>query len=279
MIPQTSILTDKGLLTPPSWLPENIMFEGITGSISYGTATDISDMDIVGWCIPAKEVIFPHLSGYITGFGKQQQRFNVYQQHHIFDKDPGRTYDISIYNIVSYFNLCMDNNPNMIDTLFLPQECVLYTNKIGNMVRDKRHIFLHKGCYKKFLGYAKSQLHKIETRKPKNEKRLALVEKHGYDTKYAGHLVRLVREVEQILTTGDLDLRKYSEELKFIRNGGLPREAFRLFFARKEAHLVGAYYQSNLPAKPREAEIKTLLLNCLEEHYGTLDDCIKSTNV
>jgi predicted nucleotidyltransferase len=255
------------------------MFEGITGSISYGTATDISDMDIVGWCIPPKEIIFPHLAGYITGFGKQQQGFNGYQQHHIFDKDPGRTYDISIYNIVSYFNLCMGNNPNMIDTLFLPQECVLYTNKIGNIVREKRHIFLHKGCYQKFLGYAKSQLHKIETRNPKNEKRRALVEKHGYDTKYAGHLVRLVREVEQILTTGDLDLRKDSEELKFVRNGGLPLEAFRLFFARKEADLVGAYYQSNLPDKPREAEIKTLLLNCLEEHYGTLDDCIKSTNV
>ncbi len=255
------------------------MFEGITGSISYGTASDISDMDIVGWCIPQKEMIFPHLAGYIEGFGRQAQRFNVYQQHHVFDKDPVRTYDISIYNIVSYFNLCMGNNPNMIDTLFLPQECVLYSNKIGNMVQEKRHIFLHKKCYQKFFGYARSQLAKLETKNSTSEARKALVEKYGYDTKSAGHLVRLVREVEQILTTGDLDLRKHSDELKCVRNGGWAIEEVRQFFAEKEATLIGPYYGSDLPKQPRMAEIKTLLLDCLEEHYGTLDDCIKSTNI
>jgi predicted nucleotidyltransferase len=259
------------------------MFEGITGSISYGTAMDRSDMDIVGWCIPPKEIIFPHLAGYIEGFGRQAGRFNVYQQHHVFDKEAqngidkplGREYDLSIYNIVSYFNLCMENNPNMIDTLFLPQECVLYTNTIGNMVREKRHIFLHKGCYKRFIGYATSQLHKMEGSKG----RIELIEKYGYDTKNACHLVRLLLEAEQILTTGDLDLRKHSEFLKFVRNGRVPVEGIKNYFAAKEASLVSAYYNSSLPSRPREVEIKTLLLNCLEEHYGTLDDCIKSTNV
>ena len=42
-------------LSPPSWLVDNVMFEGLTGSVSYGVSNDTSDMDIVGFCIPPKE--------------------------------------------------------------------------------------------------------------------------------------------------------------------------------------------------------------------------------
>ncbi|MSR54603.1 MAG: hypothetical protein EXS09_15140 [Gemmataceae bacterium] len=31
---------------------------------------------------------------------------------------------------------------------------------------------------------------------------------------------------------------------------------------------------STLPVAPDEAKVKQLLLNCLEEYYGKLDDCV-----
>jgi len=50
--------------------------------------------------------------------------------------------------------LAMKNNPNIIDSLFTPQFCVLHTTKVGNMVRDARRSFLHKGAWHRFKGYA-----------------------------------------------------------------------------------------------------------------------------
>jgi len=74
------------LIIPPKHLKGSIQYETMVGSISYGVSTNISDIDIYGFCIPPKEMIFPHLAGCIPGFGKQQKNFEQYQQHHIIDK-------------------------------------------------------------------------------------------------------------------------------------------------------------------------------------------------
>src|SRR5260370_26518958 len=107
-------LVNQGLAKPPSWLPANIMYETIMGSVAYGVSGDTSDMDVYGFAIPPKDMVFPHLAGEIPGFGRQIKRFEQYQQHHIADKDAlggtGRVYDLTIYNIVKFFQLCMENN-------------------------------------------------------------------------------------------------------------------------------------------------------------------------
>ena len=80
-----------------------------------------------------------------------------------------KQYDVSIFNIVKYFQLCMDNNPNIIDSLFTPINCVLHSTQVGELVRERRKIFLHKGSYHKFLGYAHSQLAKATTKVKENK--------------------------------------------------------------------------------------------------------------
>jgi len=154
-------LYKQNLLSAPPWLPKSIQYEVMVGSVAYGVSDDLSDIDIYGFCIPHKDIVFPHLAGDIIGFGRQKNYFEQYQEHHLIDKDNNREYDISVYNIVKYFMLCMENNPNMIDSLFVPSRCVLYMTKIANMVRDERKVFLHKGAWHKFKGYAYSSLHKL----------------------------------------------------------------------------------------------------------------------
>jgi len=156
-------LYKKKLISPPPFVPESIQYETIMGSFAYGVSSDNSDLDIYGFCIPPKDVIFPHLRGEIIGFGKKTKRFEQYQQHHILiPGDKKASYDIQIYNIIKYFQLCMENNPNMIDSLFTPERCVLSSTKIGNMVRDQRKIFLHRGAWQRFKGYSYSMLHKAD---------------------------------------------------------------------------------------------------------------------
>lgn len=157
-------LAQQELIQPPKWLPANVHYEVVMGSVAYGVSTDMSDVDVYGWVMPPKEVVFPHLSGHIPGFDQPKEKFEQYQQHHIADPGSQREYDLSMYSIVKYFRLCADNNPNMIDSLFVPRRCVLFTSEIGEMVRDRRREFLHKGSFHKYKGYAYSQLHKINTK-------------------------------------------------------------------------------------------------------------------
>ena len=270
-------LADRGLVKPPRWLPSNVQYETIMGSVAYGVSSDTSDVDIYSWAIPPKEDVFPHLAGEIIGFGTPAKRFEQFQEHHIRDNNAlaghGRTYDFTVYSVVKFFALAMENNPNVIDSLFTPVTCVLHSTRIGNLVRENRRLFLHRGAWPKFKGYAYSQLHKLAIKQPTG-KRADLVAEHGYDTKFAYHVVRLLGEVEQILVEGDIDLQRDNERLKAIRRGEWTDARLRHWAADKEADLERAYAASSLRPTPDEQRLKTLLLNCLEEHYGKLDGCI-----
>jgi len=270
-------LHKRGLINPPSFIIGSTQYEVIMGSDAYGVSSGDSDQDIYGFAVPSKDIIFPHLRGEILGFGRQINRFEVWQQHHIEDKQIERMYDFSIYNIVKYFDLCMNNNPNMIDSLFVPRRCIVHSTKIGNMVRDERRIFLHKGCWHKFKGYAYSQMHKMDIKNPEG-KRKEMVDKYGYDLKFAYHVVRLLDEVAQILTENDIDLERNREQLKSIRRGEWKVEQIREYFSMKEKDLESLYLSSKLPYGPDEDKIKTLLLCCLEEYYGSLDNIIVRPN-
>jgi len=264
-------LAERGLIVPPSFLPHNVHYETMMGSVAYGVSDATSDVDIYGFCIPPKDEIFPHLRGQIEGFGRQKTRFNQWQKHHVDDPEAGNMYDLAVYNIVDYFQLCMDNNPNMIDSLFTPQRCVLHCTQVGNMVREHRRMFLHKGSFHRFKGYAYSQLHKVATKNPEpGSKRAELRAKYGTDVKFLYHVVRLLDEAEQILVEGDIDLQRNREQLKAIRRGEMSEAEVREWASDKERQLEKLYTDSLLPHSPDQDKIKELLLRCLEEHYGSL---------
>ena len=264
-------LADKNMLnSPPAFMKNGMQLEVIMGSVAYGVSSDTSDMDIYGFCIPSRDYVFPHLRGEIEGFSTSGPRFEQFQQHHINDKEKRKQYDLAIYNITKFFRLCMDSNPNMVDALFVPRRCVLYSTEVGELVRENRKLFISKEAWPKFKGYAYSQLHKMRTKVPIGSRK-ATIEKHGFDTKFAYHVVRLLNEVEQLLTTGDLDLESNREQLKSIRRGEWTPEQITDYFERKEKDLEQAYANSPLPWKANEEAIRLLLLKCLEHHYGSID--------
>jgi predicted nucleotidyltransferase len=271
-------LYKKNLIRSPKWLPDNTVMLTVMGSQAYGVSADDSDLDIYGVCIPPKEMIFPHLAGEIPGFGRQIQRFESWQEHHVKDPDKTVAYDFAVFGIVKYFQLCMENNPNMIDSLFVPRNCVIHSTAIGEHIRENRKVFLHKGAWHKFKGYSYAQMSKIRNKQnSSNDKRAANIEKFGYDVKFAYHVVRLMNEVEQILIEHDLDLQRNREQLKSIRRGEWSLEQIEAYFTNKEHALETAYVNSMLPHSPDEDRIKTLLMQSLEMHYGSLDSAVKKT--
>jgi uncharacterized protein len=113
----------------------------------------------------------------------------------------------------------------------------------------------------------------LSTKVPRG-KRSELVVEHGYDTKFAYHVVRLILEVEQILVEGDVDLQRNNEQLKAIRRGEWSETYLRDWFSQKQAELERVYSESKLRQTPDEERIRSLLLACLEDHYGSLESCI-----
>lgn len=271
MVSRIHKLTQAGAISPPKWLPNNTIYETLMGSVAYGVSGDNSDIDIYGICMPPKTVLFPHLRGEIEGFSTPGERFAQYAEHHVpFENSE---YDFQIFSIVKFFRLAMENNPNVIDSLFTPRRCVVHTTSVGELIRENRRRFLHKGAWHKFKGYAYSQLNKMGKAR-EGSKRKVLIDKYGYDVKFAYHTVRLLDEIEQILSTGDLNLERSKEVLKAIRRGEWTDEKVRIFFEDKEKSLESLYESSSLPYSPDEEDIKDLLLECLRAHYGDLSAAV-----
>lgn len=257
------------LVQMPEFVHSQLQYEVITGSFAYGVSSDTSDIDVYGFCVPNKNIVFPHLNPkYIHGFDRVLNNFEQWQQHHVvMVGNPPKKFDFTIYSIVKFFKLCADGNPNMIDSLFVPQNCITHSTQLGVIVRENRHLFLSKKCWHTFKGYAYSQMHKMKIKNPEG-KRKKMVALYGYDVKFAYHLVRLLNEVEQILSESTLDIQRNREQLKMVRRGEWSQAQVEEYFEVKERDLEALYLKSDLPHKPRYDEIRSLLWHCLEIHFS-----------
>lgn len=240
-------------------------YECIMGSIAYGVATDNSDMDIHAITTPPIDWVFPHLTGAIPGFGDAPQTFENYQKHHIDAYE--KNYDVAIYSTVKIFQLAADNNPNILDMLWVPDHCLTHIDGVGEHIRKNRRHFLHKGSYHRFRGYAHQQFKRLE-----NSPRKDLIEQYGYDTKFAYHIVRLALQAEQILEQGDMDFSVNAPFIKEVRKGTFKNvDELREWYKAKETDLDKLYNESKIPYKADKKFLKDILLACLEIKYGSLE--------
>lgn len=256
-------------LNKPKWM-DSYSYLTVMGSRAYGSATEDSDYDFYGFVVPPQEVVFPYLVGDIPGFGKQKNVFNQLQIQGAESETYGDV-DITIYNIVRYFHLVMQNNPNMIDSLFVPDSAIVYADEVGKLVRYWRHDFLSQKLWHTFKGMAWSHMKRITSR-TREGKRKNYVEKYGYDVKDASHVVRLLGEVNDFLFTGDCDISSRGEKIREVRSGQFTLDEIKKIFDVEMDMLEHRMSngESVLPQYPDQVKIKTLLVYCLEEKYGSL---------
>lgn len=105
--------------------------------------------------------------------------------------------------------------------------------------------------------------------------RFEMIKINSYDVKFAYHILRLLDEAQQLLETGEMDLRRAKEAMKAIRRGEWSIEEVKDWAINKERELEIAFTNCSLPPKADEVRLKALLLQCLEEHYGSLEKCIE----
>lgn len=260
-------LYQNKLITPPPFVVDNICLLSIGGSFAYGCSTDNSDVDLIGVCIPPIEYIQP--KG-ILGFD-EMPKFDEYQQHHI--KYENKEYDVKVYSIARLFKLALDGNPNMLDIISTPDYTVLEENSVGNKLRANKDLFYSKDCVKRFLGFANNHFRSMENRIKSGEypsKRRHLFEKFGYDTKDAGHCLRALLSIEQILLHGTYEINQFGPIIKDVREGKYPYGLFKDMCEKTTESVKRLKENSTLRDKPDVPQIRALLVDLLTESGITL---------
>lgn len=102
----------------------------------------------------------------------------------------------------------------------------------------------------------------------RNPKRAADEAKFGYDGKHAYHLVRLLRMCREILTTGEVIVKRPDrEELLHIRRGGWSYDKLIEFAENEDRELSDLYKTCNfLPYSPDIKKIDSLCMDILENY-------------
>jgi predicted nucleotidyltransferase len=114
-----------------------LIFETIAGSRAYGLASENSDTDIRG--------VFILPLDYLLGMEYIPQISN-------------ETNDIVYFELKRFLELLSKNNPNMLELLAVPDDCIIYRHDIMDMIKPEQ--FLSKLCESSFANYAFTQIKK-----------------------------------------------------------------------------------------------------------------------
>lgn len=129
----------------------------LTGSQAYGTATPASDIDYKGVFIAPKD--------YYLGFKSIEQKDSGWSS------EPGtglfpmldNAKDCTIYELRKFLSLVGSNNPNILETLWMEKEFYPYISQVGEKLISYRSVFLSQKVRTSFVGYAYSQIKRVES--------------------------------------------------------------------------------------------------------------------
>jgi len=117
--------------------PHHLLLKCVSGSRAYNLALPTSDTDLKGiFVLPQKELYGLTYTPQVSNESNDEVFFEV-----------GRFIDL----------LCK-NNPNILELLSTPAECVLYRHPLMDLIKPED--FLSKLCMDTFAGYAKTQIKK-----------------------------------------------------------------------------------------------------------------------
>lgn len=155
----------------------NVLLSGVVGSTAYGLNHAGSDVDILGmFAVPTVE-----LHGLVA------------PKDSVVTTDPDSTF----HEAAKAVRLIMGSNPTASELLWLDN--YLVRTPLGDeLIGMRESLRSAAGVKSAYLGYSVQQLRKIKAHGPESRIRQA---------KHARHLVRLLRQSQELHTTGQLTLR------------------------------------------------------------------------
>lgn len=185
---------------------ENEILRGLVGSTVHGTALDgQDDRDEMGIFIEPPE--------YVCGL-KILDHYLYRTQPEGVRSGPGDL-DLTLYSLRKFARLAAQGNPSVLLMFWLPE--YINISPLGNELMNLRDAFVSREAGWRFLGYLRSQRMALTGEKCKKVNRPELVEKYGFDTKYAMHALRLGLQGIEFLTERRISLPIREPDLSLCR--------------------------------------------------------------
>lgn len=240
------------------------ILEVVVGSTVHGTSVDdgLEDLDLMSVMLEDQQTF--------CGFGPQDTWTKRTKPQGV--RSEAGDIDWVGYGLRKYLHLALKGNPTILLALFVPDHHVREITPEGTMLRSLAPLIASKQAYEPFRGYMRQQIERMEgTRGQRNVTRPELVEKYGYDTKFAGHAVRLGLQGKELLRTGRLSLPMRDDERALvvkIRTGGYTLEQVLEMAKLLEIQLDREHAESPLPDKPDVAGIERWMLEIYLAHWS-----------
>lgn len=183
-------LYDHTIQRIPSWASDHVLLMGLRGSDAHGTKLppghENSTDDVDVFVVSVQDMEY-YLS--LEGYSKKREHWDT----------EGEDVDILVYDIRKFINLLYGSNPNVVSWLWNREEDYLWgtlRDTYAEHLINSKKLFISKELLKKLFGYAMGQKERMLKQNKyagyMGEKRKLLVDKYGYDVKFAQHCLRLL---------------------------------------------------------------------------------------
>jgi predicted nucleotidyltransferase len=227
---------------------------------------DQSDRDEMGICIESPK----QLLGFAP-FEQDIYRSAVDRTGKVDAPSEAGDVDLVVYGLRKFVKMALTGNPNIMAMLFvMPEQCIVFSEYAVELLAMKEAFFSTR-IMKAFLGYASAQRLRLNgSLGQRGVRRPELEAAHGYDVKYAMHLLRLL--LQGISFGKNLDLSLSSEQLKHLQNvrkGSYTIEEINGFAQNYEASLRLRLSANthHLPEAPDYDRIEKWLLSVYEREW------------
>ena len=123
-------------------MAEAVVFETVVGSRAYGTYRPDSDWDIRG--------IFVLPRAYYLSLDEPVKQIS------------DETNDTTYYTLHRFIQLASTANPNLIELLFMPDDCVRKMTLLMQRLIERRDLFITRSAYESHIGYAQAQIRRAK---------------------------------------------------------------------------------------------------------------------
>ena len=170
--------------------------------------------------------------------------------------------DLVLYSFRKFIGLAVKGNPTALMPLFAPESAVLKVEWLGEDLRDHRSSFLSGQAIERFLGYMYAQHDRMlgYGKRSAVPNRPELIEKYGFDTKYAAHALRLSMQGLEIADKARLTLPMHPADrglIKDVKLGKVPREEVSKMITAN-ADRVRKLIDTDMLAVPAEPDYQTI---------------------
>lgn len=239
---------------------ENCIMFARVGSFLYGTNTKNSDEDYVGIFIEPEEY----------KLGRKKLDFVEFRTNSSSSGERNKAGDLdcNFYSLDKWIGLLANNNPNVLEHLFINKQNLLYDSYEFQKVVENRNLFISKKVKHSFSGYAYSQIQRNEVKSGNQTGRKELIGNYGFDPKLLSHALRLYVECLDLLVGGELTFPLYNNQtILDIKNGLWPYEKFQEECKKYENLIDKAYIESKLQYNPNHEAIHNLQVKLYRRSY------------